>query len=311
MANVRLRAAVNVDVDGLYLYDRIHGVAGTAGNSADFDAASHDARAWTLGVPRFLDLFARAGVKATFFCVAQDLAHPQALAVLRDAVAAGHEIGSHSLTHPYNLSRLPAADVRRELREARERLQQASGQPVLGFRAPGYVLSRPLLDAIAEAGHHYDSSRFPCPPYQAAKALAIGWYRAAGRPSGSLPEPPQVWFGSRLPFAEQTSAGPLKELPIGVLPAARWPLIGTAVIAAGEAGRAALQPLVNRCDWANFELHAIDLLDNAKDDLPRRLLVQPDQRVPLQRKWPVLLKFIEGLAASHRVATLGEFAAEL
>ncbi len=34
------RAAVNVDVDGLYLYDRIHGHAGTSGNTTDFDPAT-------------------------------------------------------------------------------------------------------------------------------------------------------------------------------------------------------------------------------------------------------------------------------
>ncbi len=309
MARCALRAAVNVDIDGLYLYDRIHGHAGSAGNAAGFDAAAHDPRAWTRGVPRFLDLFARAGVHGTFFVVAQDLAHSEVRAVLRDAVAAGHEIGSHSLTHPYDLSRLDGTAQREELRVARARLQDATGQSVAGFRAPGYVLSPSLLCAVADVGHSWDSSRFPCPPYQAAKATAIGLYRAAGRPSGSIPEPPGVWLGPRLPYRETLTDGrALVELPIGVLPGLRWPVIGTSVIVAGEIGRLALQPLLSRSDWVNFELHAIDLLDHAGDELPERLLAQPDQRVPLRSKWKVLLRMLEGLAASHDVRTLGRWA---
>ncbi|MBM4342631.1 MAG: polysaccharide deacetylase family protein [Deltaproteobacteria bacterium] len=309
MAEPALRAAVNVDIDGLYLYDRIHGHAGGAGNAAGFDAVAHDPRAWTRGVPRFLDLFARAGVHGSFFAVAQDLDHPDVRAVLRDVVAAGHEIGSHSLTHPYDLSRLPPADQREELHQARARLQDATGQGIAGFRAPGYVLSATLLATIAEVGHTWDSSRFPCPPYQLAKAAAIGLYRATGRPSGSIPEQPGVWVGRRTPYRESLQDGrSLVELPIGVLPGVRWPVIGTAVIVAGELGRLALQPILDRTDWINFELHAIDLLDHAGDELPDRLLAQPDQRVPLRNKWKVLLRMLERLAATHNVRTLGGWA---
>lgn len=304
-----LRAAINVDVDGLYLYDRIHGHAGTAGNSDGFDPAQHDARVFVRGVPRFLDLFARAGVKATFFVVAQDLAHPEVRAVLADAVRAGHEIGSHSLTHPYNLSRLRGQALQREIAEARKRLQDASGQSVVGFRAPGYVLSDALLQAVANAGHVYDSSRFPCPPYQAAKASVIGLYRLLARPSASIPESPAVWLGQRTPYVERLPGGQaLLELPIGVLPGLRLPLIGTAVVAGGEALRLAWQPLIDRTDWVNLECHGIDLLDFAGDALPQRLAAQPDQRVPLRQKWPVLLRTVERLAQTHEVRTLGEWA---
>lgn len=314
-APLTLRAAVNVDVDGLYLYDRIHGHSGTAGstvaagNSPGFDPASHDAKVFVRGVPRFLDLFARAGVKATFFVVAQDLAHPEVRAVLADVVKAGHEVGSHSLTHPYNLSRLHGEALRQEVTQARQRLQDASGQAVVGFRAPGYVLSAALLQAVADAGHVYDSSRFPCPPYQLAKVGVIGLYRALGRPSASIPEAPAVWLGKRTPYIEHLPSGQaLLELPIGVLPGLRLPLIGTAVVAGGEALRLAWSPLLARTDWLNLECHGIDLLDFAGDDVPARLAKQPDQRVPLREKWPVLLKTVEQLARTHEVRTLAAWA---
>ncbi len=304
------RAAFNVDVDGLYLYDRIHGHAGGSGNPQGFDPALQLPTVWTRGVVRFLDLFARTGVKATFFVVAQDLGHPEIRAVLADCVAAGHEIGSHTFSHPYNLSRMPAENMRVELDEARDRLAQATGQPIVGFRAPGYVLSEPLLEAIAAAGHTYDSSRFPCPAYQGAKAAVIGWYRLRGRPSGSIPEPPAVWFGRTRPHPVALASGcRLLEYPVGVVPGVRWPLIGTSLIVGGRAGWAAIAPLVARASWLNVECHGIDLTDHHGDAIPPRLAVQPDQRVPLARKWPLFVRVVESIAASHDVRTLASWAA--
>lgn len=299
------RAAVNVDVDGLYLYDRIHGHAGSSGNAADFDPASADPLVWTRGVTRFLDLFDRVGIKATFFVVAQDLAHTDAQAVLRECVAAGHEIGNHSATHPYDLSRLPQDVMRAEVGDARRRLEDFCGVPVTGFRAPGYVTSPALLDVVVSTGHIYDSSRFPCPSYQAAKAAFITWYRLRGRASGSIAEGPGVWLGQTEPYVERTASGrALLELPVGVLPGLRLPFIGTSVIAFGRAGQLATAPLQARADWLNFELHAIDLLDHEGDGVPARLRAQPDQRVPLTRKWPLLLRTLEAMIGTHQIRTL-------
>jgi peptidoglycan/xylan/chitin deacetylase (PgdA/CDA1 family) len=303
------RAAVNVDIDGLYLYDRIHGLAGGAGNADGFDAARHDARAWTRGVARFLDLFDRTGVRATFFVVAQDLDHPDAAAVFRELVAAGHEVGNHSLTHPYDLSRRPRAEMIAELAGARARLEDSAGAAVVGFRAPGYVLSPDLVEVIAETGHRYDSSRFPCPPYQAAKAVAIAAYRLLGRPSGSIPESPAVWLGRTTPYREPTRAGELVELPIGVVPGLRLPFIGTSLVAFGELGWRLTEPLLAKAAWVNFESHAIDLCDVDRDGLPAQLRAQPDQRVSLERKWPLFVRALEALARSHDVRTLAEWSA--
>lgn len=299
------RAAVNVDVDGLYLYDRIHGYSGGSGNSSDFDAATANPVVWTAGVVRFLDLFDRAGVKGTFFVVAQDLAHPDVQAVLREVLASGHEVGNHSLTHPYDLSRWSVSAIVDEIGTAKKRLEDFCGTAVLGFRAPGYVLSEALREAIVKTGHTYSSSRFPCPPYQAAKAAVIGAYRVLGRPSGSIPENPGVWFSRARPVLETLSNGrQLLEMPIGVVAGLRMPFIGTSLIALGRPGQLALQPFVDRTPWLNFECHAIDLTDHVADQIPARLAVQPDQRVPLRRKWPLFIRAMEQMNNTHEVATL-------
>jgi len=81
-------AAINVDIDSLHLYYRIHGL----------DESSATNAVWERGVVRFAELFAELGVKATFFVVASDLERwPEARRIAAQLVADGHELGSHSL----------------------------------------------------------------------------------------------------------------------------------------------------------------------------------------------------------------------
>ena len=81
---------------------------------------------------------------------------------MREAVAQGHEIGSHSVTHR-RLSRLSIAEKRSETRDSRALLEQTLGVPVAGFRAPGFDTDREVLALVEEAGYVYDSSLFPGP----------------------------------------------------------------------------------------------------------------------------------------------------
>jgi peptidoglycan/xylan/chitin deacetylase (PgdA/CDA1 family) len=59
---------------------------------------------------RVLDVLARANIRATFFVLGSKLADPAALALARDAHAAGHWIGNHTLTHSVALGDNPDAD---------------------------------------------------------------------------------------------------------------------------------------------------------------------------------------------------------
>ena len=84
-------AAINVDIDSLHLYYRIHGL----------DEARATNAVWEKGVVRFAELFDELGVKATFFVVSSDLERwPVAREIAQKLVADGHELGSHSHTHP-------------------------------------------------------------------------------------------------------------------------------------------------------------------------------------------------------------------
>jgi polysaccharide deacetylase family protein (PEP-CTERM system associated) len=108
-----------------------------------------------------LDQLAAHGARATFFVVGQIARDNPAL--VRAIAEAGHEVASHSWDHQ-RIHRLSPAGFRDDLRRAKDALEQASGQPVLGYRAPTFSVTRETaraLDVLAEEGLLYDSSIYP------------------------------------------------------------------------------------------------------------------------------------------------------
>jgi peptidoglycan/xylan/chitin deacetylase (PgdA/CDA1 family) len=121
--------AVHVDLDGVHQIFRAHGRS--YGGVGDPIFAS--------GMQHMLQTFADTGVQATLFVIAEDLRDPAKLATLREAVALGHEIASHTISHS-NLLRLRSGERAREIAESKAILEDALGVPVEGFRAPGYAI---------------------------------------------------------------------------------------------------------------------------------------------------------------------------
>jgi polysaccharide deacetylase family protein (PEP-CTERM system associated) len=110
---------------------------------------------------RLLDLFDEFGVRATFFVLGW--VARQRPALVREIDRRGHEVASHGYGHclVYQLS---AAEFDEDVRRAKALLEDASGQRVVGYRAPSYsITARSLwaLDVLAQAGYEYDSSIFP------------------------------------------------------------------------------------------------------------------------------------------------------
>jgi polysaccharide deacetylase family protein (PEP-CTERM system associated) len=110
---------------------------------------------------QLLELFGCHGAKGTFFCLGGIAErHP---GIVRRIVAAGHEIGSHGFDHEPVHKMTPDA-FREDAIRTRKLLEDLSGAPVLGFRAPSFSITKKTLwalDALIDAGHAYDSSIFP------------------------------------------------------------------------------------------------------------------------------------------------------
>jgi peptidoglycan-N-acetylglucosamine deacetylase len=141
------------------------------------------------GLPRALNFFDQAGVRATLFVIAEDLNDSRKREMLRGAMRLGHEIASHSLTHR-KLTSLRRDEKRREIFESRERLMRELGVDARGFRAPGFALDRESFELIDEAGYSYDSSLFP----SAGFARRIGVDQLSAAPHRPAPDRPLVEF---------------------------------------------------------------------------------------------------------------------
>jgi polysaccharide deacetylase family protein (PEP-CTERM system associated) len=102
-----------------------------------------------------LDLLGEAGATSTFFVLGWIAARYPAL--VRRIVDEGHEVASHSEMHR-RLYDLSTEDLEADLARARQTLEQLTGKPVLGLRAPTFSVNDHVLDCIARAGYWYDSS---------------------------------------------------------------------------------------------------------------------------------------------------------
>jgi hypothetical protein len=274
-------------------------------------------------LPRYAALFAERGIRATFFVVAQDVdvaslgADAVAMrAALREVRDAGHEIASHSYSHPYDLARFCPGDAREEIDRAHSLLSELVGEEIVGFRAPGYDLSVAMLGALEAKGYLYDSSVFPAPGYYLAKALVMGALRLVGRKSGAVLTNPRALSAPIEPYRPDLSApfargdAEIIELPIAVTRATRTPVIGTNLMVAPARLRDHWLASMARRDFFNFEMHGIDLCDAAIDELPPALVSrQPDLRVSLDRKLETLASVLDTIAASGlEFTTLADFA---
>jgi polysaccharide deacetylase family protein (PEP-CTERM system associated) len=111
---------------------------------------------------RILEILDDAGgVKGTFFVLTWNAErHPE---VVRRIAAAGHEIASHGYAHKLIYDQTPE-EFRADVTRAKEILEDLTGTPILGYRAPSFsVTARSLwaLDVLLDCGFRYDSSVFP------------------------------------------------------------------------------------------------------------------------------------------------------
>jgi peptidoglycan/xylan/chitin deacetylase (PgdA/CDA1 family) len=93
--------------------------------------------------PRVLDLLARHGAQATFFCIGElATRHPL---LVRAIAAAGHRVENHSQRHRHDFALFGPERYVTEIRAAQETLSELAGSAPRFFRAPA-GLRNPFLD---------------------------------------------------------------------------------------------------------------------------------------------------------------------
>ena len=108
-----------------------------------------------------LQMFADADVQATFFTLGWVAKrHPR---LMQRIVAEGHELASHGWDHA-RVFRLGRESFSADLEKSRKTLEDASGRPITGYRAPSFSIDRRTPWAymiLAEQGFAYSSSVAP------------------------------------------------------------------------------------------------------------------------------------------------------
>jgi peptidoglycan/xylan/chitin deacetylase (PgdA/CDA1 family) len=112
-------------------------------------ALTFDDGPWPNSTAQILTILTQHQAQATFFVVGRQVErYPEPV---RQELAAGMAVGSHSYGHPQPFDRLPAARIRDELTRGRRTLQALGVHPV-GFRPPGGAASATILATAQRLG---------------------------------------------------------------------------------------------------------------------------------------------------------------
>jgi polysaccharide deacetylase family protein (PEP-CTERM system associated) len=112
-------------------------------------------------IERILLLLESRRIHATFFTLGWIAERYPAM--LRRVAGAGHEVASHGYAH-LRASDQSAAQFADDVRRSKTILEQLTGLPVHGYRAPSFSIGAANLwafDVLQEAGYRYSSSIYP------------------------------------------------------------------------------------------------------------------------------------------------------
>lgn len=148
--------AISIDVEG-FIESNLQSFA----IARQYRNQANENREIEANVHALLHILQEFDVQATFFFlgrIARDLPH-----VIKEVAQAGHEIACHSYDH-IRIFDMTRDEFKQKVKFAKHYLEDVSGKPVYGFRAPDFSITRSslwALDVLKETDFHYDSSIYP------------------------------------------------------------------------------------------------------------------------------------------------------
>ena len=146
--------AISIDVEDYFQVSAFeHSI-----DRSSWDKLQHRVRT---NIDLTLHILSEYQVKATFFTlgwVAER--YPE---IVTGILENGHELASHGYGHQ-RVSDLTPDKFRADIIKAKNILEDVSGLPIRGYRAPSYSIGAKnnwALDVLAETGHEYSSSIYP------------------------------------------------------------------------------------------------------------------------------------------------------
>lgn len=120
-----------------------HGKRDTKRIALSFDDGPHPQF-----TPAIAEALAKAGAKATFFCVGKHLEeHPE---IARDLLAAGHELANHTFTHGVGADLFVQARLQADIERCQQTLTKFVAEPPKLYR-PAVGIRNPIVHRAARA----------------------------------------------------------------------------------------------------------------------------------------------------------------
>ncbi len=300
-------ASLSLDLDNEWAYLKTHGDRNWETFPTYLDTV----------VPRFLRILDALQQRITVFIVGQDAALEKNRGALRSIASSGHEIGNHSFHHEPWLQKYTTEEIEDEIASATDAIADATGVRPVGFRGPGFSLSRPTLEALAKREYRYDCTTFPT----YIGPLARAYYFMTAKLTPAEREQRKALFGSmadgRRPLQQYHwdlgGGSRLLEIPVTTYPVLKIPIHFSYVLYLASMApwlaipyfRSALLACRALRISPSLLLHPLDFLDGSD---VQTLAFFPAMAMPKERKLAVLVRALRVYGELFDVVPVGEHA---
>ena len=145
------QAALSIDVEDWFHTENLRGViAREAWDGCELRVEQN--------TMRMLEILADRRARATFFVLGW--VAERCPRIVREIAALGHEVASHGYGHELIYS-LEPSEFRADILRSKKQLEDLTGEPVRGYRAPCFSITPWALSILQEVGFEYDSSVVP------------------------------------------------------------------------------------------------------------------------------------------------------
>lgn len=300
-------ASISLDLDNQWSYMKIHGDEGWDKYPSYFD----------IFVPHVLDILDDLNIKITFFIVGKDAASDFNKPYLEEIIKHGHELGNHSYHHESWLQKYSHDEIVKEINDSHEILSSIAGEPLLGFRGPGFSWSPDLLEVLSEKGYIYDASTLPTwigPLARKYYFMTSGLSKEERKDRSELFGKFSDGLRSNKPYRWQLNNGNnMLEIPVSVIPVLRVPFHLSYLLYLSGFSMALMKLYLNIaigfCKLTgtepSFLLHPLDLIGG---DQIKELAFFPGMQISSERKTMVFKKIIGTLSKHFELVNMSTFA---
>lgn len=297
-------ASLSLDLDNQWSYMKTHG------NDTwnDYPTYLPDV------VPRVLEDLEKRDVKITFFIVGKDATLEENHAPLKAIADAGHEVGNHSFNHDPWLHLYSEDELTAELAQSGDAIHAVTGKRPIGFRGPGFSLSKDTLNALIRLGYRYDATVFP----NLLNPLARAYFFATAKLSDEEKEQRKALFGTWKdalqpvkPFVWDLGHSELNEFPVTTMPVFKIPMHLSYVIYLSKFSKFIASQYLRfslmMCRLTNTEpsilLHPLDYM--GAEECPE-LAFFPGMDLTLEHKMAVIDDMFRLLERHYKLVTIDE-----